>query len=211
MNLYSVSLPDRPAILTLLSLDDFKEAQRITHAYEDAFLTNCIVDAFRHIDGRHGWLGRAVLTQQWRMTLPRFCASIEIPLPPLVSVDRVTYRDADGATVVLLATGDSPPVTTAVCHTVVGDYFGHIDLLYEQVWPTTQRHPEAVEITFTAGWADGAPELDVARRGLLFLAGHLMRNREATVLNTERTLHSQEIELGLEEFLGSIRTLPDIA
>jgi uncharacterized phiE125 gp8 family phage protein len=204
MNLYPVSLPDREAILEILPVATLKQYQRVSHSYEDTILEDCIIDAFRYLDGRVGWLNRACLTQSWRMTLPSFCDAIEIPFSPCRSVDLIRYRDADDEWVTLLDNG-SPQTTTDVCYVVTGGLHGRIVRSYQESWPTIGKHDEAVEIEFTAGWQSGDPEMDLLRRGMTFLAGHLYRNREETVIDTERTIFSKKVEFGMEALCGRLR------
>ena len=63
----------------------------------DATMDSFIKAARQTIDGRDGWLGRALNTQTWKLLLPGFpCEPIRIPFPPLISVGSVKYYDLAG-------------------------------------------------------------------------------------------------------------------
>lgn len=91
--------------------------------------------------------GRALVTQQWRLTLDRFPAGeIELPLPPLVSIETITYRDTAGVEQTL------DPAAYAVYTSAL---FGRVAPAYGTAWPATRDVRDAVAIDFTAGY--GAP------------------------------------------------------
>ncbi|MBB4264803.1 head-tail connector protein [Roseospira visakhapatnamensis] len=97
------------------------------------------------LDGAEGWLGRALVTQTWVLRLDEFPHSnIDLPLPPLRTVDSVAYLDTSGTETTLSA--------DRYHATGVGD-FGR--LVPVTSWPATARRPEAVRITFTCGYGDG--------------------------------------------------------
>lgn len=132
-------------------------------AYRDA------VEA--HLDGADGVLGRALVTQTWEMTMRHFPLGcdrihgdlrIRLSLPPLQSVASITYVDADGATQTLDASK----------YTVVTGERGAIVPAYGETWPTTRDVPEAVTVTFVAGYGDAADDVPGAIRaaGLIMVA-----------------------------------------
>lgn len=181
MNLTAVSLPDRAAKLGVLSVAELKASQRISTTSEDSLLEDLIVAAYDFFDGRTGWLNRALLTQQWRLALPAFSDRIEIPLPPLQSVDLIRYRRAaDNAWATLYEPAASPAVLSDILHVVSGDLVGRVERLHAKAWPATRIHPEAVEVTFTAGFGDASLVPDGIKRAIAMLAGHYYRHREET-------------------------------
>jgi uncharacterized phiE125 gp8 family phage protein len=132
---------------------------------------------------------RQLLTATWRLTLDAFPACITLPLPPLQTVDSITYVDADGATQTLapaayLVDSSREP--------------GRIVPAYGQCWPRTRCQPNAVSVTFTAGY--GALPTDVpetTRQAIKLLAGHYYENRESA---TAQSL--SDIPLGVESLLS---------
>jgi uncharacterized phiE125 gp8 family phage protein len=149
----------------VVTLEDVKANLRIRHSEEDALLTRFIASATASLDGRDGVLGRALGLQRWRLERDRFCYGIELPLPPLLSVEAVRYIDPAGveraldlADVVII--GTDPAVLRA-----------------RTVWPTVQAVAGAVAIEFTAGYAE-VPE--PIRTAIIRSVGSLYTNREAS-------------------------------
>ena len=55
---------------------------------DDVLLEDMCWAATEELDARNGWLGRALIRQQWQLSLPRFPhGPILIPFPPLISVE----------------------------------------------------------------------------------------------------------------------------
>ncbi|MBL4839392.1 MAG: hypothetical protein JKY47_01010 [Thalassospira sp.] len=134
-----------------------------------------------HLDGIDGILGRALITQTWQMKLPRFpqrsCA-IRLPLPPLQTVSAIEYIDDDGDEITL----DSG------LYQVVnrGKYPSHIVPAYSQTWPSTRDVPDAVTVTFVAGYGNAADDVPAAIRNAgLLLIGDLYEHREAQSVDFE--------------------------
>ncbi|MCJ2065045.1 phage head-tail connector protein [Methylobacterium sp. J-088] len=149
----------------VVTLDEVKANLRITHTEEDALLARLIASATASLDGRDGALGRALMPQRWRLERDQFCYGIEMPLPPLLSVQAVRYLDAAGiertvdlADVVIV--GTDPAVLRA-----------------RTIWPTVLAEPGAVAIEFTAGYQD-VPE--PIRTAIIRSVGSLYVNREAS-------------------------------
>jgi uncharacterized phiE125 gp8 family phage protein len=113
---------------------------------------------------------RALITQTWKLTLNAFPGNgygpIRIPKPPLQSIDSVTYLDTNGT---LQSLTDSPTsswiVETGEPTIMVPDY--------DVTWPSTYDVPDAVNITFTAGYGDAAEDVPAAIRQwiMVFVAG----------------------------------------
>lgn len=99
-----------------------------------------------HLDGKDGWLGRALCTQTWDLKLPGFPRSecIVIPLPPLREIVSISYVDPAGDTQTL---DDSP----SDWQLLAGEP-ARIIPAYGTVWPATRDIPDAVTIRFTAGY-----------------------------------------------------------
>ena len=82
-----------------ISLATAKAHLRVTHAAEDTLIPLYISAAVSKLDGKDGLLGRAMITQDWQLSLDSFPCDgvIELPLPPLQEVTFVKYFDADNA------------------------------------------------------------------------------------------------------------------
>jgi len=137
-----------------LTLSEAKLQLRLSTDDDNAVVTSLIPSARSVIEAV---TRTALLTQQLRLTLPAFFNEIFLPRPPLQSVSTFTYLDADGAT----QTVDSS------LYNVVSGNPSRITLATNQSWPETLEHPEAVTITFVAGYATVAeipPKLMAALR-----------------------------------------------
>lgn len=149
---------------------------------EDATLIGTYRDAVQaHLDGAGGILGRALVTQTWVVKLPAFpCGEIvSLPLPPLQSVSSITYLDSSGS---------SQTLSASKYDVVTGGQIGrgYVRLAYGQAWPSTYEHPEAVTVTFVAGYGSSASDVpaNIRSAGLL-LVEDLYRHRAAQSVDYE--------------------------
>lgn len=116
-------------------------------APEDADYIDMLIEAaVSRLDGPNGLLNRALITQTWRMTFDRFDPEIRVPLGRCQSVDELTYHDNSGTLVVI------DPVNYRVRN--IGSDNARILPAMGQSWPSTIADPEAVTVTFTAGFGD---------------------------------------------------------
>ena len=164
-----VTPPDMGAIA---SLADAKAHMNVTTDEDDALIERLIRTAIAKLDGPRGLLGRSLAPTQYRVALSAFLDTITLPLPPLGSVDLVEYVDAQG----------TPRMLDADDFRVFGigdDERGGIARLPGRAWPVVAGGPEAVRITFTAGYAEMP---DGLRTSILMHVAHLYENREASVV-----------------------------
>ena len=143
--------------------------------------------AVAHLDGASGILGRALITQTWELRLCDFprCPDpihgdyrIIIPLPPLQSISSIAYVDPDGATQTLV----SSKYTTVAG----GSQKAAVVPAYGESWPSTRDVPDAVTVTFVAGY--GGTESDVPasiKSAILLMVGDLYDHREAQSVGYE--------------------------
>jgi uncharacterized phiE125 gp8 family phage protein len=156
-----------------------------------------ILAATQRLDGRDGSLGLCLITQSWTLTLDAFTAEIAIPLPPCQSIDAITYVDPDGATQTLdagayqvfgLGSADGAKVRPA----------------HGTSWPAIRNQPDAVAITFTAGFGDNPGDIpEPIRTAIKMRVGHLYENRESVVIGTG---YNTETPDGPEDFVRNFRT-----
>jgi len=93
MPLYLIEAPDNDDVLTLA---DAKAHLRVDGNEEDALIEGYVAAAIANLDGRDGWLGRALGEQAWELRLSSFSGNaIEVPLPPLIEVEGVSYYDTN--------------------------------------------------------------------------------------------------------------------
>lgn len=126
---------------------------------EDSLVEMLITATTGHLDGADGVLRRALVTQRWRLSLGAFpIGAIKLPLPPLQSVEAVSYVDADGE-------------EQSFADYAVDPAFGCI----RGAWPSGSD----VRIDFTAGYGGAGNVPAPLKAAILLHVGHLYANREA--------------------------------
>lgn len=171
MPLYLIDAPLQDDVLTVA---DAKKHLRVDFNDDDALIQGYIAAAIQNVDGRDGWLGRALSEQTWELRLPDFGGSvIPIPLPPLISIESIKYYDA--ADVLQTLSADVYEVTG-----IGGFGKARVVLKAGQAWPGLAKRSENVLVRFTAGYeVVPAPILTAIKRQV----GAMYENREAVVIN----------------------------
>lgn len=192
----ALQLVTAPANLPV-TLAESKAHLVVEHDEHDSLIDIYNAASTGHVDGPRGFLGRALIDQTWDLYLDRFPGShhdnfrlqrrhhhhrtgqIEIPLPPLIEVIGVFYKDNNGAEQEFDA--DNYVVDSA-------SEPGRVVLTADANWPTTQRAANAVRIRFRAGYValGSSPPVDAVpfaiKAAILLHVGDLYRNRDTQVL-----------------------------
>ena len=162
-----------PAVLPV-SLEDAKDHARVAHPEEDHMIEGYMAAATERLDGAEGYLGRALITQVWELTLDHFPPRLNLPLPPCQSIDAISYIAPDGATDTL-----DPASYTA---TGLGSVSG-ATILFDSGKPATASRPDAVTILFTAGFGDTAADVPAPiRTAILNRVATIYDNRDSVVI-----------------------------
>lgn len=156
-----------------ITLQEAKDHLRVDGTTDDALISALIQAARQHIDGRDGWLGRALMTQTWDYTLDEFPDTDYIPLPlaPVQSITSITYTDTNGTS-----------QTFSSGNYALGadlDWSPRVNLGYDKSWPSTRTIPDAVTVRFVAGYANAASVPAPIKAALLMMIGHLYEHRES--------------------------------
>lgn len=144
---------------TPVTLAEVKLHSRIDYDVEDSLLTAMIGVAVDQMEGSakgdKGFLGRALLTQTWQLSLQDFPSGdeLELPKPPLQSVTSVTYKNTDGEVTTL-------PSSIYEVDTVREP--GRIVLKDGESWPTVGDYLNAVTVTFVCGYTSLPEPLKMA-------------------------------------------------
>lgn len=179
-----------------VTLDEAKEWIKLESSIteDDALITGLISTARGHVEE---YTHRALIDQQWELTLDSFPVSRIIPLPKgrLESVDTFQYVDRDGATQTV--PGTSYRIVTT------NDQGGSIVLEENESWPDDCRNlTEDVSITFTAGYGTAASDVpDALLIGIKLLVAHLYDRREMTTVGVNVT----RVPNSFEWFVGPYR------
>lgn len=99
------------------------------------------------------YLGKAIGSQEWALSLDGFADEIELPLGPVTEVGAVTYLDETRATQIL---DDGIYILDLVStpQRLVRDP--------EESWPDTANVPNAVTVAFTTGFATAPAQVKQA-------------------------------------------------
>ena len=169
MNLVRVA----PPAIEPVSLDDAKAQLRVDGEFEDDLIAALIRTATVALDGRDGELGRCLITQTWTMTLDAFPSEIIVPLPPCQAVTEIAYIDIDDQTVVL------DPSAYAVSGLGSSDP-ARIRPAVGADWPSLWSTPDAVSVSFRAGYGDAAADVpDTIRTAIKMHVASLFLQRES--------------------------------
>lgn len=190
--LQQVHGPEQPAV----SLAEAKLHLRVDHDAEDSLIERIIRAATERAEEIQG---RAYVTQTFRLGLPRFPRGrvIYLPRPPLQSVEQITYLDPAGEEQTL-----SPDVYRVDPAAVPG----RVILRQGAAWPETADEPDAVRVTYLAGYGDtGEAVPEETRAAILLFVGHLYESREAITIGTGPTF---KLAYGPEYLLWPDRVFP---
>ena len=121
---------------------------------QDSVITMLIAAMRRYAEN---YTGRAFVSRALRLTLgdwpyhAKWGVLIELPSPPLISVDAFKYTDTDGVLQTLASTQYVVHEWRAPAW-IVPAYSGGIPV----TWPTIRLVPDSLQIDFTAGYTEGA-------------------------------------------------------
>ncbi len=131
----------------VVSLDDIKRHLPVDHEDDDELLRGFLAAAVGHLDGYSGILGQALVEQTWKQGFCRFSDRMRLPLGPYLKDASVDYFDSDNVAQTLADT----------VFQVLADARGpFLALKPDQAWPGTCRRPDAVSVTYKAGFGTAA-------------------------------------------------------
>lgn len=114
--------------------------------------------------------GRALVTATYKLYLDKFPCEIRLPKPPATSVTSIQYIDTGGNTQTL---------NTSLYTTDLKSEPARIVPAWGQVWPPTRCQPNAVTVTYVAGYSDAASVPAMIRLGIMQIAAHFYEHPEA--------------------------------
>lgn len=167
---YPVSLVEAKAHLRV----DFDDDDTIIEIYRKAAT-----------EAAEKFTGRAFIDQTWDYYLDVFPTSeINIPLPPLIEIIGVFYRDSNGDEQQLAVTGYEVDSATELAR---------VALAYAASWPTARTIANAVRVRFRAGYeTDNSPQTEnvpfAIKAAILLTIGTLYANRETVVIGQTATM-----------------------
>lgn len=141
-------------------------------SHPDDSLVEALISAARQ--DAENYTGIAIASQTYALALDAFPANdIHLTLWPVTSITSITYVDKNGVT-----------QTMAPSDYTLDEYKKPSVVHPVTVWPDTKQVPNAVIVTFRAGFTDGQspnpyPLPKSMKQAMLLLIGHLYENREA--------------------------------
>lgn len=170
MGLVVTSQPAVEPLSLAEAVAHLREDTAVLSDAEETLLSSFIVAARQWAENE---TRRALITQTLRYTLDEFPDEgiIALPRPNLLTVTSVTYVDTNG---------DTQTFSSSDYSTDVDALPGRILLDYGVDWPSTRCQPNAVTITYTAGYgATSASVPDCVKSAMRLVIGDLWENREA--------------------------------
>jgi hypothetical protein len=183
-----------------VTLEEAKRHLRVDLDDDDAFITDAIAVARNRVEIE---TGRQLITAAWQLTYDGWDLAdqgwwtvglagagsvgghgllpslgwwwVDLPRPPLVTVDQVTYVDPAGVTQVWPEGRyqvDAPSGPTAPR--------GRLRPAYGESWPLVRAEMNALVINFTAGYGDEYQVPPLIKRAILLMVGDIYEHREDT-------------------------------
>lgn len=201
-----IKLITAPAVQPL-TLQEVKDHLRVDYSDTDSIITLYLNAATSYVDGEFGYLGRALVTQTWELTIDTFpLHEIKVPLPPLQSVTSIKYDDS-----------------SAVEQTLATDQY-FVDTVSEPGWivPITSGWPtnvlsaiNSVRVRFVAGYeatTDSPPDPrfnvpTAIKQAMLLLIGQFHEHRENAIVG----LTTMQLPFAAENLLRPFRVVVPFA
>lgn len=162
---------------------------------DDTYIGTCVIVAREFCEQ---YLERSLANQTIRLVTDNFNETIYLPNAPVQSIDNITYVDEDG-------------VVQTVSPTIyeLDVYDNKIRLQYGQKWPNVRAQEDAVTVTYTAGYTNGAspdtyPLPAPIKSAMLLIIGNLYENRQQDVLGNTR-ISFNSLPLGVYNLLQPYR------
>ncbi len=147
-----------------VTLEQAKAQCRIDIDLEDDLIERLIRSAWSYAEH---YQQRTILTSELGMTLGGFPPVIPLPMPPLQSIESISYIDPNGQEITLDELAYDFDITPGL---------GVIYPAYGHCWPATRCHRNSVTVRWIAGY-DECPS--ATQSAILLVVGHLFEHREA--------------------------------
>lgn len=169
MSLLIVTAPAEKPV----TAQELKAHLRVTSSAEDSVINDCLDTAIAMLDAE-GELGAAMISQTWAETffrVPPVGGDLALGLGPVSEISAVEYRDQAGA--------------WHVADLADFDLYdgGGRPFVRSRAWPSIGDFPDAIKITFVAGYGATASDVPAPlRQAIKLLAANFYEIREPVVL-----------------------------
>lgn len=184
MGLQTLSASDPP-----VTLEEAKAHLRIDGTADDATLAAIIAAATQYVEQQ---TRQALTSTTFRLSLDTFPQDreIQLPRPPLQSVEAIKYTDA---------TSQEQTLDPATYTVDTATKPGRIVLKPGQTWPSTDGSAASVRVEFTAGYGTGDDVPMLLRQAIKLTAGAWMELREGA---TDRRYDSLPVPFAVESIVA---------
>ena len=152
-----------------VTLAEAKAHLRVDSTDEDTLITAMITAA---TETAEQITGRAIMPQTWELTLDEFPDALEITRVPAISVTSLKYYDAAGVQQTLSS-------SLYVLDSANDFGFAYVVPAYGESWPTVRDQINAVNLRFTAGYANAAAVPESIKAWIKLQVSAMFENREA--------------------------------
>lgn len=161
-----------------VSLAEAKQHLRVDHDADDTLIMRLIATA--RVDCENT-ARRCFVTQTRELVFESWPTSpgFRLPMPPLQSIESITYKDQDGAT-------QTYPASSYFVYPNIEP--GSVVLKLNASWPSVQLAPgPAITCRYVAGYGLAVAVPEHYKSAMLLMIGHLYENREAVITGTVAT------------------------
>ena len=171
---------------TIITLDEAKRQAYQSTSNNDTDLTAILTSLIKTaVLSCENYTWRQVVQADYEYRLDRFPSGIlELPKPPVISVESVQYVSMEGNQTLDAA-----------------NY--RVDLISEPArlepvsgWPSAKSQIDAVTITFTTGYNNDNKVPEPLKQGMLMLIKYLYENRDAVAISNSLAVH--ELPFGVK-------------
>lgn len=178
---------------TVVTLATAKTHVRVDDTDSDTYLSSLLEVAS---DTVAEMAGKSLINQTWRMQLGPVTGDCPVYLPyaPVVSITSISYFDA----------ADSSQTADTADYALKGDDDrAWLVPAGTGVWPDMYDRPDALTITYLAGYGTGPSNVPAnLKHAALLLVGHWFENREATA---DRSSLPEKIKFAVEDLVNQSR------
>lgn len=172
----------------LVSLTEAKAQLRVDHTDEDTYITALVSTATAAVEEMSGL---ALITQTWSLSQNGAVDRVYLPTTPVQSIDSITYYDRDE----VQQTG-----TVANFHLFSDIYRAWVEPKDNQDWPDVFDRPDALTISFVAGYGAASDVPSELKQATLMLLTHWYDQRASV---TEKAM--QEVPYSVGSLVGLYR------
>jgi uncharacterized phiE125 gp8 family phage protein len=152
----------------IVSLEEMIVHCRVDGDEDRDLLKAYLQAAVEHLDGYSGILGQALVEQTWKQAFGGFSGCMRLPVGPYLKDANVDYFDGS----------NQPQTLAASVFQVLTDARGpFLALKPDQSWPGSYGRPDAVSVTYKAGFGNAAAVPAPIRQAIRMTAATWYANR----------------------------------